>query len=227
MLDFVVFSIFWGSSLSQIQGRMVGNKHFSAPQHSDSSAWGPCGICEHTRSYCRSELCTCRNWALQMDEFQQGQGSFFQFSKTDQSTHWEIALLKCQRDPKCPFYPSFPRESTVIIDRLSRIYMWVQEKGCNLGKKDKKALITRELLRNKVIRPLAKASQISLFDFLHDFKTEVLRGSWRCYRLLTEFQASLDITPSCLSRAHKCLILDKLNYWCKGKETFSCFGIIM
>lgn len=192
MLDFVMFSVLRGSSLSQIQGRMAGNKYFSAPQLSNSSALGPWGICEHTRSYWRSELYTCRNWALQMDEFQQGQSSFFQFSKT----HWEIALLKCQRDPKCPFYPSFPWESTVIIDRLSSVYLWVQEKGCNLGKKDKKALITRGLLRNKIIWPLAKASQISLFDFLHDFKTEVLQGSRRCYRLLAEFQANLDITPS-------------------------------
>lgn len=38
MLDFVIFSVFWGSSLSQIQGRVAEDKHFSAPQCSDSSA---------------------------------------------------------------------------------------------------------------------------------------------------------------------------------------------
>lgn len=33
---------------------------------------------------------------MQMDEFQQGQGSFFQFSaEIDLSTHLEMVLLKC------------------------------------------------------------------------------------------------------------------------------------
>lgn len=97
MLHFLVFSVFWGSSLKSRAAAEWLITNISLPLtaaallHDDHE-----GFVSTRGSYCGSDFYTCRNRAMQMDEFQQDRGSFFQFSaEIDLSTHLEMVLLKC------------------------------------------------------------------------------------------------------------------------------------